>query len=167
MAGHRRSRFWVPSVGRRFMLTAAATFFAIAAISGSALAYWSANGTGSGASTAGTMTISVTGLQAGDSNQAPLLPGQSGDVILRVNNPNSFPVHVTTIAANGSATASNGCAPTDVTFNAPSDYSAAQFTLSPGSNLIRIAGGASMGLASASACQGATFSLPISVTVRK
>jgi hypothetical protein len=165
MGAHRG--LWVPHAGPRFMLAAAAAIAAIAASSGAALAYWSTNGTGSGTKSAATMTISVTGLQAGDSNQTSLLPGTSGDVILRVNNPNAFSVHVTSITAAGTVTASNGCTPTDVAFNAPSGYSAAQFTLSPGSHLIRIAGGATMGLASSSACQGAAFSLPISVTVQK
>jgi hypothetical protein len=167
MTGIRLTRLWVPRAGRGFTLAAAATIAAIAATSGVALAYWSATGAGSGTNTAATMTINVTGLQAGDSNQTSLLPGGSADVILRVNNPNAFSVQVSSIAANGTAVASNNCAPTDVTFDAPSDYTPAQFTLAPGSHLIRIAGAARMGLASSSACQGATFSLPISVTVRK
>lgn len=134
---------------------------------GVAWAYWSTGGTGSGGASAGNLTINVTALQADDANQASLVPGGTSDVILRVDNPNSFPVHVTSISGSGAPVASNGCTPTGVTFSSPADYSSAQFTLAPGSNLIRLAGAASMSTQSASACQGATFTVPVAVTVQR
>jgi hypothetical protein len=166
-ATRRLHGFWTVPVGRRLAVVIAFAIIAIAATSGVALAHWAANGSGTGTATTGTITINVTGLQGSDTNLTSLLPGQSGDVLIRVNNPNAFSVHVASIAANGIVTASPTCAPTGVSFNAPSDYSAAQFTLSPGSNLIRLSGGAIMDLSSASACQGAIFSIPLSVTVQK
>lgn len=149
---------------------AAAVVAALAAVlcgAGVAWAYWSSGGTGTGNASAGDMTINVTALQGGDNNQSAMLPGTSADVVLRVDNPNSFAVQVTSIASNGAAVASNGCTPTGVTFSSPTDYSPAQFTLAPGSNLIRLGGAASMSTSSSSACQGATFSIPVSVTVQR
>lgn len=134
---------------------------------GVAWAFWSATGQGTGSATTGTMTFNVTAFESGDGNGTTLIPGGTADVIVRVNNPNTFSVHVTSIAANGSVTASNGCTPTGVTFVAPTDYSAGQFTLAPGSSLLDLQGAVSMSTSSASACQGATFSLPVSVTVQR
>jgi hypothetical protein len=153
--------------GLRILLAITVTLIALAITGTAALAYWTSHGSGSGSSTTGTLTINVTALAGGDANQTSLLPGSTGDVIIRVNNPNSSSVHVTSIASNGNATANNGCTPTGVTFTAPSDYSAAQFTLSPGSSLLRLAGAVAMSSASASTCQGATFTLPVSVTVQR
>lgn len=165
MAAHRLAR--TIRISRRLAVLIVCTTTAIITACGIALAYWSTSGGGAGSATGATMTINVTALQGGDTNQKSLLPGQSGDVIVRVNNPNAFSVHVTSIVQNGDVTASNGCSQTGVTFTAPSDYSSGQFTLSPGSHLIRIGGGAIMSLASDSACQGATFTMPLSVTVQK
>lgn len=152
---------------KRLVVVIVAIMGLVGAAGGVAYAYWTSHGSGSGSGTTGTMTINVTGLVGDDTNQTTLIPGGTGDVILRVTNPNSFPVHVTSITSNGSATASPVCTPTGVTFNAPSDYTPAQFTLSPGSSLIRLGGASSMSTASASGCQGSTFSMPLSVTVQK
>ena len=152
--------------GRRVFVALAAVITVLIS-GGVALAYWSANGQGTGSATTGTMTFNVTAFNAGDANGTTLVLGGTADVILRVNNPNTFSVHVTSIGANGSVTASNNCTPTGVTFVAPSDYSAGQFTLAPGSSLLDLQGAVSMSTSSASACQGATFNIPVAVTVQR
>jgi hypothetical protein len=158
---------WTTRASRRVLLIAALAVGLIAATTGIAFAYWNSSGTGSGSASTGTMTIQVTALAGGDSNTTTLIPGGTGDVILRVSNPNAFSVHVTSIAGNGTPTASNGCTPTGVSLATPTDYTPAQFTLAAGTSLIRLLGAASMTTASASNCQGATFTIPVSVTVQK
>jgi hypothetical protein len=155
-------------IGRRLALIIGVAIAVTAATSGIAFAYWGSRGAGTGSAATGTMTIQVDAIQGADVNGASLVPGGTGDVIVRVTNPNSFDVHVTAISGNGTPTASTGCTPTGVTFTPPTDYSAPNFTLTAGAaTLYRLVGAASMNLSSASNCQGATFTIPVSVTVEK
>jgi hypothetical protein len=157
-----RSRVTRPVV---LVLTALAVL--VAGVS-AAFAYWRSSGTGAGSATAGSMTINVVALQAGDTSGAStLIPGGSADVLLRVSNPNAFSVHVSAIVANGSIGASNGCPTAGISFTRPTDFSAGQFTLAPGSNLVRLSGAIGMTTSVSSACQGATFTIPVSVTVQR
>lgn len=134
---------------------------------GTAYAYWTAAGTGSATAGAGTLTISAAAL-AGETAQGTLYPGGTADAIVKVNNPNGYAVQVVAVAASGPAQAGNNCAPTGITFTAPTDFSAAQFTLPPSrSTVLDLTGAVSMDTTSANACQGQTFSLPVTVTVRK
>lgn len=159
---------------RRYKLTrgvalviAVATALLVAGTA-TAFAYWRSNGSGTGSGTTGTMTITVTALQSGDTNgQASLIPGGTGDVLLRVNNPNGYSVQVSAITANGSITASNGCLTDGITFTSPASYGSSQFTLAPGSNLLRLSSALAMNLSVSSACQGTTFTIPVSVTVQR
>ena len=155
-------------IGRRLAFIAGLAIAVIAASCGIAFAYWGSQGSGTGSAATGTMTIHVDAIQGTDANGSSLVPGGSGDVIVRVTNPNSFSVHVTAISGNGAPTASNLCTPTGVTFTSPTDYSAAAFTMTAGqTTLFRLVGAAGMSLSSASSCQGATFTIPVSVTVQK
>jgi hypothetical protein len=134
-----------------------------------AFAYVQATGSASGTGSVGTMqTVTVTAFVGGDTPSSSLYPGgPAADVILRVNNPNSFTVHVTSIAGNGAITADashSGCTTTGVTYTAPSNPS---ITLNSGSTLVHLAGAASMSTASLSACQGATFNIPVTLAVQR
>jgi hypothetical protein len=133
-----------------------------------ASAHWAAQGTGTGSASTGTMTIQVGAIVAADNNGASLVPGGTGDVILRVTNPNTFSVHVTSVTGNGTPTASPTCTTTGVSFVSPTDYTPAQYTLAPGgSSLLLLPGAASMSTLSTSNCQGAIVSIPVSLTVQK
>src|SRR5207253_683824 len=57
-----------------------------------------------------------------------------------------------------------GCTTTGATYPAPSSPN---ITLSNGSTLVHLAGAASMSTASLSACQGATFNIPVSLAVQR
>ncbi|REH39367.1 hypothetical protein BCF44_113222 [Kutzneria buriramensis] len=155
MAGHRAVRV---------LLVATA---ASLAGTGIAYAYWSTAAAGSGAASTGTMTINAAAL-TGETAQNTLYPGGTADAVVKVNNPNGYPVQVIAIAATGPAQAANNCAPTGIVFTAPTDFSAAQFTLPPSqSTVLDLAGAVSMDTTSATTCQGQSFSLPVTVTVRK
>jgi hypothetical protein len=153
---------------RRALIVVASLVAALIAGAGSAMAYWATAGSGTGTGTTGTMTVKVVALQAGDSNATTLIPGGTADAIIRVQNPNAFAIHVSAIAPDGAAVAGNGCTPTGVTFTAPADYSAGQFTIAAESaTTLQLTGAVSMDYTAASSCQGATFTVPVSVTVQR
>ena len=134
---------------------------------GTAFAFFTALGNGGGSAQTGTMqTVTVSALAGGDVPSSTLYPGGSAaDVILKVNNPNSFSVHLYSISGTGTISADAGhpgCTTTGVTFTPPSSPS---ITIPSGSSLVHVSGAASMDATSANGCQGATFSIPISITV--
>ncbi|MET3203660.1 hypothetical protein [Arthrobacter sp. UYEF13] len=141
---------------------------------GGAYAYWVTVGAGSGAATNGTMaTVTVEALVAGDTPQTTLVPGGTADVAVRALNPNGHAVRVYAIRGNGAATADTshpGCTTpgTGVTFVEPAAPLAPIITIPANSSvLITLPGAATMSTASLSGCQGATFSLPVTLEARK
>ncbi|MDR7161849.1 hypothetical protein [Arthrobacter sp. BE255] len=159
--------------GRLAAKTAAATVaLCIATGAGAAYAYWASTGAGTGSATNGTMaTVTVEALVAGDSPQGTLVPGGTADVAVRAQNPNNFPVKVYAIRGNGAATADAnhpGCTTTGVTFVDPAAPLAPTVTIPANSSvLIALPAAAAMSTASSSGCQGATFSLPVTLEARK
>jgi hypothetical protein len=136
---------------------------------GAAYGHWrtSGSGSGAGASTGSMAAVSVVAFIGGDQPTTALLPGGTSDVVLRVNNTNSYAVNLTSIAitAGQSITASNGaCTTSGVSIAFPSSPSIA---VPAGSSLVDVAGAASMSLASQNACQGNTFTFPVTVTFQK
>ena len=140
---------------------------------GVASAHWLASGAGSGTASTGTLqTVTVAALVGGDDPASALLPGgPAAEVILRVTNPNASAVQVYGVAANGTITADSGhsgCTTTGVTFTAPSSPISPTVTVPANSTvLVRLAGAASMSTSSLSACQGATFHIPLTLTARQ
>ncbi len=132
-----------------------------------AWAYNTATANATGSAHTGTMqTVTVSALVGGDAPNSKLYPGgPATDVILRINNPNSFSVKLFSISGNGTITVDashSGCTTTGVTFSPPSNPNIA---LPAGSSLVHLTGAASMSTGSVNACQGATFSIPVSVVV--
>jgi hypothetical protein len=140
---------------------------------GTAFAYFTSTGHGSGAASTGT-PLSVTVLQASGTVTNKLYPGGSGDLRVKLDNPNSYPVTIVAIAAgSGTVTSSGGvgaCTNTGVSvspqsgLNIPvaSDASPPTYPVS-----VIIPGGVSMSTNSDSGCQSATFQVPITITVQK
>lgn len=139
---------------------------------GTAYAYWSASGTGSSTATAGT----ATAISASPATVASgLYPGATGVAgLMTVSNPNPFPVKVSaatpgTITAD-SAHVSAGCITTgvttpSVTTTLPLTVPAATTTNGVVTNgTANIAFTVGMDNTSSSPCQGATFTIPFSVT---
>jgi hypothetical protein len=83
-------------------------------------------------------------------------------VSFSVHNPNNFQVEITDITAD-TITADNSCSPTGMTFTDQHGLSTPISAL----GTIPVSGSASMGAGSASACQGATFTIPVTVTVKQ
>lgn len=151
--------------------SAAAAALCLLAGGGTAYAYWATTGAGSGAAAAATMHVTVDALVAGDSNGTSLVPGGTADVILRTSNPNAFAVRLYSVAASGpvSADAAHaGCLTTGVSFTAPAAPLAPAVTIPAHSSLlVTLPGAASMSDQSQSACQGATFKVPVTVEARR
>ena len=132
---------------------------------GAAYAYWSAGASGSGTASTGTPSP-VSVVAASGTVSSTLVPGGTADLLVALNNPNTFPVTLTSVAQNGLVTgAPAGCATSGVSVPARSGLS---ITVASGANVVvHVPGGAAMSTVSDSACQGGTFSIPISVTVQR
>ncbi|WP_160663335.1 hypothetical protein [Pseudarthrobacter sp. ATCC 49987] len=151
--------------------SAGAVALCLLAGGGTAYAYWASTGSGIGAAAAGTMQISVDASVAGDSNSTSMVPGGTADVILRTSNPNAFAVTLYSVAASAAATADAahaGCTTTGVSFTAPATPLAPAVTIPAKSSVfVTLPGAASMSAQSQSACQGATFKIPVKVEARR
>lgn len=142
--------------------TIVSAFVGLLLAAGVAFAAWTATGTGSGYAKA-TSAQPLTTVDVSASTTATLYPGATGDVYLRISNPNPYPVVVTDVTGNGAITASNGsCNASSVTYtdqtgltlNVPAS-GAASFTLS---------GAVQMSTAANDNCQGAVFTIPVALT---
>src|SRR5919202_4415326 len=98
---------------------------AVLAAVGLVYAAWTTNGTGNAYAKAGTAAAIGT-IDVSASTSATLYPGVSGDVLIKLDNPNPYPVTVTAISGNGTITADaghSGCTTTGVTFTNQSSLS--------------------------------------------
>ncbi len=130
---------------------------------GVAFAAWNASGTGSGYAKATTAQVLTTSDVAATTT-AQLYPGGTADVKIKIHNPNPYPVRITSITGTGAITSDKGAAcdaSTGVTYTNQSgtfDVSAnsdASFTL---------VGAVAMSNASDNTCQGAVFTVPVSLS---
>lgn len=167
---HKGSRTERPQRRRSLILVLATTVALVVSLSGGvADAYWSSTGSGTGSGATGTLQpVTVTAFVGGDAPSTTLIPGGSADVILRVNNPNAYAVTLVSVSGNGTITPDAGhasCTTTGVTFANQSGLSS---TIgASGTTLVDLPTAAAMGITSSNGCQGATFSIPVSITVHK
>ena len=130
-----------------------------------AVGAWNATGSGTGYAKAGTSSALTLG-DASASTVADLYPGATGNVKIAVTNPNSFPVLITTVSqtVSSSITSDKGAscnASTGVTFTTQSGLSLALAANT--TSTFTLSGAVAMSNASANACQGAVFSIPVDV----
>lgn len=140
----------------------------VMALSGAAWAYFRSTGSGTGSGSTGTMQIVTVAAISGDTPATLLLPGTSGEVILRVHNPNPTQVRVTDVSSASAITVvgGSGCTPANsaVAFANQTGLSI-PIPAGGGSTLVRLPGAGVMATSSANGCQGATFSIPVTITV--
>jgi hypothetical protein len=153
----------------RARLIAAALTIAALCAAGLVYAAWTATGGGSGYAKA-TTAQALTTVDVSASTNAALYPGADGDVEIRIANPNPYPVQVTDVTANGAITADSGhstCGsdaghPTGVTFT---DQTGQSINVgASGSTQTTLTNAAHMSSASDDSCQGATFTIPVSLS---
>lgn len=153
---------------RRFLIVLTIPLVASIGIgAGVAYGYFSSHGSGSASAAVGNLqpvtVAAVTGTAA-----TPLIPGGTADVVLNVTNPNPVAVTLISVGANGAVTPDGqhaNCTTTGVTFTSQSGLSVTipASTTAP----VDLPRAASMSVLSSNGCQGATFSVPVSITVRE
>jgi hypothetical protein len=129
-----------------------------------ATAAWLASGTGSGSAKAITATnLTTTATTA----TAQLYPGSTGgDLFIRINNPNPYPVVVTDIARTADPITSDAGAACDAGHAVTMDDQTGLSIAVPasGNTTTTVAANVSMGTSSVNSCQGAVFTIPVTVS---
>jgi len=147
---------------KKRLIGAAMTLLVLGAV-GLVYAAWTTNGSGSGFARAGTAqdlsTVDATVVTTGD-----LYPNGDGTVVLKIHNPNSYPVTITDVTAGqGDVTASGGigtCNVTGVSFN--DQHGLSIFVpANDDSDTIELPGAAHMSNDSENGCQAAVFTIPV------
>jgi len=154
-------------LGKRRLIFAAVTLMTLGIVS-LGYAAWTSSGNGSGfaqASTAKALTsLNVSG------TSASLYPGAVADLQLNISNPNPYPIKVTDVTGNGAITADAGHAtcgqdaghPTGVSYT---DQHNLTITVpANASTQVALSNSVSMSNASDNSCQGATFTVPVSLS---
>jgi hypothetical protein len=152
----------------RGRLVAVLAVVGVLAVGGVAWAYFTSSGSGSGHASTGTMSTVTLNASAGTPS-TPLYPGGTGDVSLEVNNPNSYAVRLVSVTGSGTIShdaSHSACTTTGVTFTNQAGLSTA-IPASATNYPIHLSGAVAMGSSSSSGCQGATFSIPVTITVEK
>ncbi|HTU98869.1 MAG TPA: hypothetical protein VMF14_23660 [Solirubrobacteraceae bacterium] len=139
----------------------------VLAIASLGYAAWTSAGNGSGVAKAttaqGLTTVTATA-------SAGLYPGATAALQLQVNNPNPYPVTVTDVTGNGTITADashstcgqDATHPTGVTYTDQHNLSIA--VPANGTTSVSVSNSVHMSNASDNSCQGATFTIPVSLT---
>ncbi len=141
----------------------------VCALSGAAAAYYSARASSSTVVNVGSAKA-VTVVAATGTPTTSLYPGGVGDVTLTVDNPNDFALRIIALGPSPTAavTASGGTGPCTVTGVSVASLTGLDIAVPPGAgDVIDVPGAVAMGTDSDSGCQGATFSVPVSLTVEK
>jgi hypothetical protein len=139
---------------------------AVAVVATSAVTFgsWSVSSSaGSGYSKA-KLALNLTLSDASASTTAQLYPGGTGDLWVKVTNPNPFAVTVTSVTGAGTITADKGAAcdaATGVTFTNTTGLS--QSVGAGATVTFSLAGKVAMSNASDNSCQGAVFTVPITL----
>jgi hypothetical protein len=157
---------------KRRVIGAAVTVLVLGVV-GFAFAAWTSSGNGSGYAQASSAQALTTSDLSGSSFTNKLYPGASNrDVKIDINNPNPYPVTVTSITSNGVIQADSshqtaGCgtssdaSTTGVTFT---DQTGLSISVAANSDTAVTRSAASMSNSSDTTCQGATFTIPVSVS---
>ena len=151
-----------PTVRRVVVVTAIVT----ATMGGGiAIAAWTSSGTGTAGAKAGTAAAPTTSTADLTALTPLLYPGATGPARILVNNPNPYPVKVISVTGNGIPTGSGGtCVNTGITWNAQNPTTGNTVPAN-GSTTLTLPGAVAMSTSVDDGCQGATFSIPVQVTV--
>lgn len=147
---------------RRIAVTAALVAGAVVLPTGVAQAYWKTTGSGTATATAGTISplVAQTATAAGQR----LAPGDTGTLVVKVRNPNTVDVRVSSVSANGAASAAGGLGTcTNFVLVLQSPTGGLPTVVPAGSTMsINLTDGVALTSAE-NGCQGATFSVPVIV----
>ncbi len=148
----------------RKRITVGTVAVVVLAAAGLAYAAWTSSGTGSGYAKAKSAQA-LTTVDISATTAATLYPGATGDVEIKISNPNPYPVQVTSVTGNGAITPDAGhasCTVTGVTF---ANQTGQTINVAAGGTTTKtLTGAASMDNTSSNGCQGATFTIPVSLS---
>jgi hypothetical protein len=148
---------------KRTIVVAAVLVLAAVAV-GVGLSAWSITGTGNGAAKA-TTASAITLADASGFTSADLYPGATGNLKLRATNPNPFPVRITAVSGNGTITSDKGAACDASTGVTLANQSGLTLDLAAGATAtLTVPSSVSMSNSSDNSCQGAVFTVPVSLT---
>jgi hypothetical protein len=153
------------NLSKKRRITAAAVAVLALGVAGLVYAAWTSSGSGSGYAKAGTAQ-DLTTVDVSASTTATLYPGTDGDVLIRIKNPNPYPVEVSSITGDGTITpdtSHSACSPTGVTFQNQTGLTI-DVPANNGETETTLNNAAHMSNASVNACQGATFTIPVSLS---
>lgn len=174
---HRAASPRLPRVARRVALATTGAATAALLATAPVFAFYTVAGSGSSAGSTGTLQpLSVQAATVG-SPSSSLLPGATADLLLNVTNPNAVAVTITAVAQGGSVTVQGGSGCTsDPAWPTTVGNSGVSVTTTTGLSIsvaagatvpVHVSGAAAMSTDSGSGCQGATFQVPVTVTVAK
>jgi hypothetical protein len=136
-------------------------------LAGIAISAWSTSTSGNAYSKATTATPLVLS-DASASTTGDLYPGGSGDLKLKVANPNSFPVRITAVSLTSGGTITSNSVPCNSGGTGVTLTNQSGLTLDLAANaaaaVYTVAGAVHMSSASDTTCQGAVFTIPVDVT---
>ena len=131
---------------------------------GVGLSAWSITGSGNGAAKA-TTASAITLADASGFTSADLYPGATGNLKLRATNPNPFPVRITAVSGYGTITSDKGAACDASTGVTLANQSGLTLDLAAGATAtLTVPNAVSMSNSSDNSCQGAVFTVPVSLT---
>jgi hypothetical protein len=112
-----------------------------------------------------TSAQNLTLSDASASTVAQLYPGGTGDVKVKVTNPNLFAVTITSVAGAGTITSDHGAACDAATGVTYTDQTGLSQAVGAGATVtFTLPGAAAMSGAASSSCQGAVFAIPVTLT---
>jgi hypothetical protein len=153
----------IPRKKRTIVVSLLALLVAVVAV-GVGIGAWSITGTGNGSAKA-TTASSITLADASAFTSADLYPGATGNLKLRATNPNPFPVRITAVSGNGTITSDKGAACDASTGVSLANQTGLTLDLAAGATAtLTVPNAVSMTNASDNTCQGAIFTVPVSVT---
>ena len=157
---------------RKWKLIVAGASLAVVSAAALVFAAWTTSGTGHSYAKAGSSQDLAT-VDVSAATGATLYPGATGDVLIKLSNPNPFPVRVTSVTLRGTNAdiapdaGHSGCSPTGVSFTDKTGLAIdvpAKTNGADGTTQATLSGAVSMSNASVDACQGATFSIPVTIS---
>ena len=164
--------------GRASFVIGAIVALIIGLSAGAAFAYFTSNGSGTASASTGTVQ-SVHVVAASGTVSSKLIPGSTADLLVELNNPNSYSVTLTAISQQGPVTVVGGSGCTSDSGMWPSitlghsgvsvlTQTGLSITVASGSAVVvHVPNDAFMSVGSASACQGLFFQVPVTVTVQR
>ncbi len=151
-------------LANRTRLAVALALVAVVIAGGVTLGSWAVGSDPGNGYAKATSSQNLTLSDASASTVAQLYPGGTGDVKVKVTNPNPFAVTVTSVSGAGTITSDKGAACNASTGVTYTDQTGLTQAVGAGATVtFTLTGAAAMSNAASSSCQGAVFTIPVTL----